>query len=227
MRKRIFNWQEQRFIYLNIEGEPGESLHAQSRMLFQCAASQLAAHKLSLDRHTVRTRIFGRTAEARIAGSEARAQALTGTGRASGSSYISPRYFSSDADVALDLYAMASPPDGAVRKVTEHEPPQSFIRHLVWADMVFLAGLTCEQGNFQQQLDDILARGGALLVECGCRWSDVVRMSVFLHKSVDPETLLAGIDAAASPALKVAEIETVEGFSRPHKLLEIEITART
>lgn len=226
MRKRIFNWQAQRFIYLNIESERGQSLEAQSRTLFERAASQLASHNLSLDRHTVRTRIFGRTAEARTAGSEARALALRGAGRASGSSYISPSHFSSDADVGLDLYAMAPPSGGAIRKVTEHDPPQSFIRHLVWGDMIFLAGLTCEQGTFQEQLEDILARGGGLLAECDCRWSDVVRMSVFLHKSVDYEMLLAGIGATVSPAVEVAEIEAVEGFSRPGKLLEIEITAR-
>jgi hypothetical protein len=54
----------------------------------------------------------------------------------------------------------------------------------------------------------------------------VVRVSFFLHQDQDPDALLAGIGGLAPIPLEHAEIELVQGFSRPGKLVEIEITAR-
>jgi len=227
MRRRLYNWQGQRFLYLGLEGEAGLPLPQQAAGLFAHAGSELAMFGLSLLRNTVRTRIFGRSAAARAAGSEARAQALVGRSRAAGSSYISEQHFSSAADVGLDLFAMAAPEGNPARHVTEHEPEQSFIRHLTWGGMVFLAGMTCEtRPDLQGQCADILPRAAALLGETGCGWADVVRASFFLQQEQDPDALLAGVSGLAPLPLADAEIELVEGFSRPGKLVEIEITAR-
>jgi enamine deaminase RidA (YjgF/YER057c/UK114 family) len=226
MRKRLFNWQGQRFAFLGLEGEPGLPLERQSRDLFAHAATELSSLGLSLDGNVVRTRMFGRSRDARTAASNARTAALTGQSRASGSSYISPGYFSSDADVGIDLFAMAQPAGAVTRKVTEHEPVQAFIRHLAWGPMVFLAGMTAELPTLRQQYEDILPRALALLRECGCDWPNVVGVSFFLHKDEDPDALLAGVARTAPLPLDHAEVEFVEGFSRPSKLVEIEITAR-
>ena len=116
MHKRVFNWQGQRFVYLGIEGEPGGPLEGQSQGLFERAGAELAAHGLALDRNVVRTRVFGRTREARDAASLVRGQAFTGQARAATSSYVSPAHFVSAADVALDLFAMAAPTAGVRAK---------------------------------------------------------------------------------------------------------------
>ena len=131
-------------------------------------------------------------------------------------------------DLALDSQATSpQAPAGAARQVSEHAPVQTFIRHLVWGPMVFLAGMTCEQfPDLKRQYHDILPRARALLRETGCDWTNVVRVSVFLHRDEDPDALLAGIAAAAPVPLEQAEIEFVDGYSRPGKRLEIEITAR-
>jgi len=227
MRKRVFNWQGQRFIYLGLEGPPGRPLEAQAKGVFERAAAELNAHGLSLDKHVVRTRVFGRTREARGVISEVRGKTFTGQARAATSSFITPAHFDSDADVALDLYAMSPPVGGAPRAVTEHKPQQPFIRHLVWGPMVFLAGMTCEQHpTLKQQYEDILPRAGMLLKEVGCDWSNVVGLSFFLHKAEDPDALLAGVARTVPVTLDNAAIELVEGYSRPGKLVEIEITAR-
>jgi enamine deaminase RidA (YjgF/YER057c/UK114 family) len=226
MRRRLFNWQGQRFVYLGLEGEPGRPLPQQSSDLFARAGTELATLGLSLLRNTVRTRVFGRSGAARTAASNARAQALVGRSRAAGASYVSVPHFSSAADVGLDLFAMAAPSGNPARHVTEHEPEQSFIRHLVWGPMVFLAGMTCEtQPTLPAQCADILPRAGALLRETGCDWRNVVRVSFFLHRDQDPDALLAGVAALVPVPLEQAEIEFVEGYSRPGKLVEIEITA--
>ena len=227
MRKRIFNWQGQRFVYLWLEGEPGQALEPQSQSLFKRADAELLALDLSTRANVVRTRLFGRTRQARDTISTVRGQALVGPARAAGSSYISPPHFRSAADVALDLFAMAAPTDGAKRIVTEHEPVANFIRHLAWGPMVFLAGMTCEHyPSLQEQVADILPRAGTLLNETGCDWNDVVRVSFFLHREQDPGALLSAVATTAPLPLDNAEIEFVDGYSRPGKLVEIEITAR-
>lgn len=226
MRKRLFNWQNQRFVYLGLEAQPGPSLALQSRALFERTGVELANLGLSLHTNVVRTRIFARTRDARNAASDARAAALKGQSRAAGSSYVSAAHFFSAADVGLDIFAMRQPADGAARMVTDYEPPANFIRHLVWAPMVFLAGMTSELPTLKAQYQDVLTRAGALLDECGCQWRNVVRVSFFLHKDHDPNELLSGVAEFAPVPLADAEIEFVEGFSRLGKLVEIEITAR-
>jgi enamine deaminase RidA (YjgF/YER057c/UK114 family) len=227
MRKRVFNWQGQGFVYLGLEGKAGEPLEQQSQDLFARAASELRPLSLSLDQNVVRTRVFGRTREARNAVSETRAKTFSGMARAASSSFIAPAHFESGADVALDLYAMSPPGEKGARKVVEHEPQQTFIRYLAWGPMVFLAGMTCEEHpTLNQQYEDILPRAGKLLDEAGCGWSNVVGISFFLHKDHDPDALLTGVAKTVPVALDSAEVEFVEGFSRPGKLIEIEITAK-
>jgi enamine deaminase RidA (YjgF/YER057c/UK114 family) len=227
MRKRIFNWHGQRFAYLWLEAEGDEAIERQSEALFRRAAAELDALGLSIATNVVRTRLFGRTRQARDVLSAVRTKALSGQGRAAGSSYISPAHLRSAADVALDLFAMAAPAGGAERTVTEHQPMQNFIRHLVWGPMVFLAGMTCERfPTLPEQIADILPRAGALLQETGCRWNNVVRVSCFLHNDQDADALLAAIAKTAPVPLDNAEIEFVEGYSQPGKLVEVEITAK-
>jgi enamine deaminase RidA (YjgF/YER057c/UK114 family) len=227
VRERMFNWQGQRFVYLWLEGESGRSTEAQSQGLFERAGAQLRAHGLALDRNVVRSRVYGRTRVARDIVSAARGQAFTGQARAATSSFISPAHFETAADVALDLYAMAAPSEGVPRKVTEMEPLQPFIRHLVWGPLVFHAGMTNEHvPTLQEQCAEILPRAGARLRENGCDWKNVVRISFFLHRSQDPQALLADAAALVPVPLDNAEIEFVEGYSRPGKLVEIEVTAR-
>jgi hypothetical protein len=87
--------------------------------------------------------------------------------------------------------------------------------------------MTCEtQPTLKELYHDILPRAAELLKETGCGWSDVVRIAFCLHKDEDPQTLLDGVAAAVPVPLENAEIEFVEGYSRPNKRVEIEITAR-
>jgi enamine deaminase RidA (YjgF/YER057c/UK114 family) len=155
-----------------------------------------------------------------------RGKVFEGPARAATSSYISPAYFSSAADVGLDLFAMTAPSIGT-RKVSEHTPVQPFIRHLTWGPMVFLAGMTCETlPTLREQYTDVLTRAGALLTETGCDWRNVVHVAFFLHRSEDPKALLDGVAATGTVPLDHCEVEQVDGYSRPGKLIEIEITAK-
>jgi enamine deaminase RidA (YjgF/YER057c/UK114 family) len=226
VRKRVFNWLGERFVYLGIAGEHGLSPERQSHGLFERAAGELAAQGLALDRNVVRTRVFGRTRAGRDTVSGVRGATFVGAARAATSSFISPRHCAG-ADVALDLYAMVEPAAGAPRQVTEMEPLQPFIRHLVWGPFVFHAGMTNEHvPTLKEQCAEILPRAGARLKENGCGWTNVVRVSFYLHQDETVAALFAAAAAAAPVPLDNAEVEFVEGYSRPNKLVEIEITAR-
>ena len=226
MREKAFNFSGQRFVSLAIEAEPGGTLERQSQALFDRAAAALAGHGLSLDRNVVRSRVFGRTREARDVVSGVRGKVFEGAARAATSSYISPAYFASAADVGLDLFAMTAPSIGT-RKVSEHTPVQPFIRHLTWGPMVFLAGMTCETlPTLPEQYTDVLKRAGALLTETGCDWKNVVHVAFFLHRNEDPKALLDGVAKMGTVPLDNCEVEQVDGYSRPGKLIEIEITAK-
>ena len=186
----------------------------------------MSARGLSLAGNVVRTRVFGRTREARDVVSDVRGTTFTGQARAATSSYISPAHLSTG-DVALDLYAMAAPTEGVPRKVTEMDPLQPFIRHLVWGPFVFHAGMTNEHvPTLAEQCAEILPRAGERLKENGCDWKNVVRVSFFLHRSQTPQALFAAARAAAPVPLDNAEVELVDGYSRPGKLVEIEVTAK-
>jgi len=226
MRQKTFNFAGQRFAYLAIEAAGGGTLERQSQALFEQAAAALAALDLALDQNVVRSRVFGRSREARDVVSGVRGSLFEGTARVATSSYISPGYFSSAADVGIDLFAMAAPSIGT-RKVSEHTPVQPFIRHLTWGPMVFLAGMTCETlPTLREQYTDVLARAEKLLTETGCDWNSVVHVALFLHRSEDPKALLDGIAATGTVPLDNCEVEQVDGYSRPGKLIEIEITAK-
>jgi enamine deaminase RidA (YjgF/YER057c/UK114 family) len=226
MRQKTLNFAGQRFVYLSIEAEAGGSLERQSQGLFEQAAAALTDHGLALDRNVVRTRVFGRTREARDVVSGVRGKMFDGAGRAATSSYISARYFSSAADVGLDLLAMVAPSSGN-RTVSEHTPVQPFIRHLTWGPIVFLAGMTCETPpTLREQYTDVLTRAGALLAETGCTFANVVHVAFFLHRSEEPTALLDGVAATGTVPLATCEVVQVDGYSRPGKLIEIEITAK-
>jgi enamine deaminase RidA (YjgF/YER057c/UK114 family) len=226
MRQRTFNFADQRFVSLTIEADAGAPLERQSLALFERAGAALAPYGLTLDRNVVRSRVFGRSREARDVVSGVRGKIFEGTARAATSSYIAPSYFSSAADVGLDLFAMVAPAAGS-RQVSEHVPVQPFIRHLTWGPMVFLAGMTCETlPTLREQYIDILTRAGALLAETGCAWNNVIHVAFFLHRSEDPAALLDGIATTGTVPLTHCEVEQVDGYSRPGKLIEIEITAK-
>ena len=102
-----------------------------------------------------------------------------------------------------------------------------FIRHLVWGPLVFHAGMTNDElPTLKEQCAEILPRAGARLKENGCDWHNVVRVSFMLHKSEKPQSVLDIASTIVPVPLENAEIELVEGYSTPGKLVEIEVTAR-
>src|SRR5258708_33995475 len=133
MRKRIYNWQGERFAYIWLEGEPGQSLEKQSQGLFDRAGPELASLGLALDKNVVRTRVYGRTRDARNTVSAARGRAFSRQARAATSSFISPDHLDWYSDVQLELCASVDPTEAVRRNVTAMEPAAAFTLHLACA----------------------------------------------------------------------------------------------
>jgi enamine deaminase RidA (YjgF/YER057c/UK114 family) len=230
MRTTLYPAFGHEFISISGESHPGLPPDEAARDLFARCTTELQAHGLSLD-DTVRTRLWGRDRAARDGGSGARVQLLSGKARAASSSYISPRHFDSAGAVAVDLWAMR----GAAQKtVKEYDPPIVPPRYIVTGGLVFLSGVTWDTGTLDEQLDAILPRIEGALQDAGASWAQVVTLSCFLHRSQTVQALRTGLLRVLGAARGIlpggaAPVEiaysSVDGYSTPGKLIEIETTA--
>jgi enamine deaminase RidA (YjgF/YER057c/UK114 family) len=124
---------------------------------------------------------------------------------------------------------------GAAQKtVKEYDPPMVPPRYITTGGLVFLSGVTWETGTLDEQLDVILPRIDASLGDAGASWTNVVKLSCFLHRSQSVQDLRTGILRVLGPEYgKVChgegpvevEYSFVDGYSTPGKLIEIETTA--
>jgi enamine deaminase RidA (YjgF/YER057c/UK114 family) len=174
----------------------------------------------------VRTRLWGKDRASRNEGSDERVKILSGSARSVSSSYIAPDRFDSDALVALDLLAMRPSKAGAQKTLKEYEPPITPLRYLVYDSVVFLSGVTAVLPTLREQMADILPRITGSLADAGSDWERVVKVSFFLHRSQDKETLENLFRGTVKTAAPIVEFGLVDGYSSEGKLVEIEVTAR-
>src|SRR5262245_48145398 len=225
MQKRIFSWQGREFIDLSGEAKSAASVEAETDALFRSFDQELKTHGLSLE-NTVRTRLWGRDRDARNLGTAARSKILTGRTKASSSSYISPHRFDSDARVALDLLAMRPSRAGAERRPVEFQPPRNYLCYLRYDSFVFLSGYTSDAETLEEQVSQVgYAVAGGLIV-AGTQWDKLIKVSLFLHRTQNLETLKELLKRAP-PVSENVQIEFgfVDGFAGEKSLLEVEATA--
>jgi enamine deaminase RidA (YjgF/YER057c/UK114 family) len=224
MRRTIFTWLEREFILLSGEGRGSGSVEQQTEDLFERFETELRASKLSLE-NTVRTRIFGADKEARELATSARAKILSGKRKAASSSYISGSHFNSNGRVALDLLAMKPSRPGAKREPVEFEPPRGYISQLRYDSVAFVSGFTSEIDRLEAQVPAVLADIDDALKAASTTWKHVVRLSVYVSRTQNLETLRNLLLHANRLALSKTEFEFVDGFARDKGLLEAEPTA--
>jgi enamine deaminase RidA (YjgF/YER057c/UK114 family) len=225
MLTTAYPWLGTEFVSISGEARPGQSADQALAALLDGFATELSSWGLSLD-NTVRTRLWGRDREARDLGSKERVARLAGGARSASSSFICPAHFDSEANVALDLWAMRPSQPGARKLVQEYEPPIAPPRYIVYENAVVLSGVTWEHDDLEAQLGNILPRIGGSLTDAGTSWAKVTRMSCLLHRSQtleDLESRLAKHLGGDLPADR--ECSLVDGYSSLGKLIEIEVTA--
>jgi len=224
MRKLVYEWLGRDFVALGEEGRPELGVAEQARDLFQRFDAELRGLGLSLD-DTVRTRLWGRDRASRDEGSRERVAALSGGARSASSSYIAPAHFDSEAQVAVDLYAMRPRRPGREKALVEYDPPIAPLRYLAWDQVVALSGVTAVLPTLADQVADILPRIEASLAHAGAGWEQVVLISCFLHRGQRLDQLRDLIAAAIPARPPRAEYGFVDGYSTEGKFVEIEVTA--
>ncbi|HXV79948.1 MAG TPA: hypothetical protein VEG60_08715 [Candidatus Binatia bacterium] len=225
MQKRIFSWQGREFIDLSGEAKSATSVEAETDSLFRSFEQELKTHGLSLE-NTVRTRLWGRDREARNLGTAARSKILTGRAKASSSSYVSTSRFDSDARVALDLLAMRPSRADAERRPVEFQPPRNYLCYLRFDSFVFLSGYTSDAETLEDQVSQVINAVAGGLIVAGTHWDKVIKVSLFLHRSQNLETLKELL-RRYPPAPNNLQIEFgfVDGYAGEKSLLEVEATA--
>jgi enamine deaminase RidA (YjgF/YER057c/UK114 family) len=221
------SWQSARgrdLLTVSVAGQraDGEAA-AQSRAAIGRALDAVAAAGFRPE-HIVRSRLWARDAVARAAASDERRALLAGDKRGGSASFFDPERFAGDGDMIIDIIALRAP--AAARKtIVEYEPPIAPPLFVSLDGMVFLSGNTDISPAFADQIARIGDKIDRTLAKTGATWPQVVTLSAFLAKSVDPATARAAI-ARRFPGLACPiEINGVVGFSAPEKLIEIETTA--
>ena len=182
--------------------------------LAEADASGIASPKAA------RNRIWTRDAAMRRRASDARLIAFSGDRRGASASFVAPERLPDGIDLVIDLLAIGGAP---AKRVVEYEPRIAPPRFVAFGDLVFLSGNTDVSPAFDAQLDVICRNIGESLAIAGARWRDIVRVDVFHHKSLDGAKTRAAVNARFPTS---ARFTTVEGYSAPEKLIEIEVTAR-
>ena len=168
----------------------------------------------------VRSRIWARSAELRQSASNARLKALAVERRAASASFIAPERLPAGIDVLVDLVALSSAGRKQVREYAPQIAPPMFV---TLENLVFVSGVTDTSDSFDAQLDRICAGIAANLSAAGAAWSGIVRADAYIARRLDWSAVRNAVCARfpCSPALT-----SVEGYSAPQKLIEIEVTCR-
>ncbi len=224
MRKKIFPWLGREFVALSCEGNAEGTAIEETQDIFRRFDGELKGTGLSLE-NTVRSRLWGRDRESRDLASGQRVKILSGKARSASSSYIAPDHFDSDARVSIDLVAMRPVRPQADKMLKEYEPPIVPLRYLVYDSIAFLSGVTAVLPNLEDQMADILPRIQGSLTDAGTSWDKAVKVSFYLHRSQNLETLKKLFEATVKTKIPQMEYAFVEGYSSEGKLIEVEVTA--
>ncbi|MFN4282516.1 MAG: Rid family hydrolase [Alphaproteobacteria bacterium] len=208
---------------VSVAGARGGELAAQSRAAIEKALEEIGKAGFAAG-HIVRSRLWARDAAARTAASDVRRALLAGEARGASASFFDAERMAAESDMAIDILALRAP--AAVRKiVVEYDPPITPPLFVVLDGMVFLSGNTDISPAFADQVARIAGKIERALAKAGAALPQVVALSAFVAKSVDPAAARAAI-AERLPGLACPiEIASVIGFSASEKLIEIETTA--
>jgi enamine deaminase RidA (YjgF/YER057c/UK114 family) len=223
MRKRVFHWLGREFVSLSGEGKPAKAAE-EARELFRRFDEELKGLGLSLD-HTIRTRLWGRDRQSRDQGSTERVKILSGKARSASSSFISPIHFDSDANVAIDLWAMRPSRADVQKYLKEYEPPITPLRYLIYDSVLVLSGVTAVLPTLEDQMTDILPRIEGSLRDAGSSWERAVKASFLLHRSQSFAALKELFQKKVKAKIPQMDYFHVDGYSSEGKLIEIEVTA--
>lgn len=173
----------------------------------------------------VRNRLLASSQPVRDTASALRFRRLAGPARCATSSYIDESRFAGGDGVRLDTVALRG--TAATKLAIEHDPVQPSCQLVATGDLAFLSGLTSTDPELHVQIQQIRVRLAETLALAGMRLGRAVRptaATIYVHRSVGLDELadLAEMIGIVGVPLAVGHCD---GFSKPGKLLELEIDA--
>ena len=211
-------------LHVAVVGTPGQPVDAQARDAIALGVAEIGRAGVPAG-HIVRSRLWAHDAEARQIASNARLEVLAGRCRGASSSFIDAERLPEGAAMMIELYALrsTSPPDA--KRVAEYDPPIAPPMYVMLDGLLVLSGDTDRSHGIAAQMASIRGKLDATLAKGGGRWDQVVSMSVFLAKRLEAGAGRAALRANFPELGCPLTITTVESYSHPEKLAEIEVTA--
>src|SRR5262249_34674221 len=140
-------------------------------------------------------------------------------------SYISTSRFDSYGRVALDLLATRPSRPDAERRPVEFQPSRNYLCYLRQDSFVFLSGYTSAAETLETQVPEVIKALTAGLTVARSMWDQLVKMSLFLHRSQKLEALKDLLENGPTlPANCQVEFGFVDGYAGDKSLLEVEAT---
>ena len=224
METKIFSWLGREFVEIVGEARGGAPVDTATAELFQKLADALGPLGLSLD-NTARIRVFGRDRQARTDATAARSKILSGNRRAASSSFISRDWFDADGGAGLELLAMRPRHKAAERKPVDFDPARNYLCYLDYDSVLFYSGFTSEAATLEQQVREVLVTLDGAWTRAKTDWSKVVKLSLFLRRGSNVESVQQILAEAGRLSLPEVEFTFVDGFAGEKYLVEIEATA--
>jgi len=191
---------------------PADFRYAFERAVKECEAAGFAGSNI------VRSRIWARDSATRQIASNVRLEMLAGARRAASASFIASERMPPSIDLIADIVAF----DGGEKIIREYEPaiaPPMFVK---LGGFVFLSGNTDVSATFDEQLEVILSKISRSLEVAGTAWAKIVKVDAYVAQSIDLASAWSEISARFPCPVAMT---SVEGYSAPEKLVEIEVTA--
>ena len=223
MVSRTWTFQNQReLLRVSVNGAANGDIEHESGVAMERALAALIEAGFN-DGHIVRSRLYARDADARRVASATRLATLAAERRAASSSYIDSERLPAGANIAIDLVALRLISAGAFKHVREYDPRIAPPMFVALDGIVFLSGNTDTAEHFELQLENIRRNIDASLAAAGAGWGKLLEFSVHVSKTLGTGRVTRGLAAHFPEAVHLTTISSVEGYSAPVKLVEIEV----
>jgi enamine deaminase RidA (YjgF/YER057c/UK114 family) len=206
-------------------GDGAGSIEEESRAALTRAIAEVERAGFSREM-VARSRLFARDTPARQGASDVRRATLVGDLRGGSSSFSDAERLPKGSRVIMELTAIRPLSAGAKKVVREYDPPIAPPMFATFDGLVILSGNTDVSETFEAQLDVIRGKVDASLKTAGSSLDKAVALSAFMSRKVDFDKGRKTILEKFAPAKCPLVLTTVEGYSAPEKLIEIEVTAR-
>ncbi|MBM4296552.1 MAG: hypothetical protein FJ143_02305 [Deltaproteobacteria bacterium] len=113
----------------------------------------------------------------------------------------------------------------AERKPVDFDPARNYLCYLDYDSVLFYSGFTSEAATLEQQVREVLVTLDGAWTRAKTDWSKVVKLSLFLRRGSNVESVQQILAEAGRLSLPEVEFTFVDGFAGEKYLVEIEATA--